>query len=608
MAESIFTTQTPAVGDANDGPSTLGTLFTTAVAGTIDGIRWYVPTTLPSSTCDALLYRWDSDTTGTLLGQVSFGTLTANTWNSVNFASPISIVAGGQRYVACIFTPDHYDYTNFFFTSSGVTNGNLTAPQNDDVTPAHNGKFIQNATPAYPDQTFRQNCYFVDVLFTASAAPTAIPIGLATETDTASSITPLVGGVSVAVDRATETDTAASVTPLAGPVAVPIGLSQETDTAAAVTPVAGPVSVSVGRSTETDAARAITPLAGGISVGIGRADETDTAQSITPGIGTVAIPIGRADETDTARSITPLFTQTVAIGRAQETDTAGVISVRMSSGRTPFSSGPCADWEPLWCGPLSAAAMAVTGDAVTMATDVLWHLSGQRFGLCEVTLRPCRDECGAGFGTWDDWWTGIGSAPYLGSGGPRPWWADGVWYNVCGGCANGCSCTELQEAILPAPTREVLEVRLDGVVLNPTAYRVDENRRLVRVDGNPWPYCQDMAKSDDQPGTWSVTITVGETVPTLARRAVADLAAEFAKDCAGEDCAVPYDVTSLTRQGITLDFGNPSAEQVDSFVRLLGLRTVRLFLGAYNPFRLQRRGKVYDVERTPNPWRRVDTS
>ncbi len=117
-----------------------------------------------------------------------------------------------------------------------------------------------------------------------------------------------------------------------------------------------------------------------------------------------------------------------------------------------------------------------------------------------------------------------------------------------------------------------------------------------------------MAKNDTMPGTWSITLTVGEDVPVLAQRAVADLAAEFAKDCAGEDCVVPYDVTSLSRQGITLDFGNPNVEHVDALVRLLGLRMVRLFLATYNPNGLRRRGKVYDVNAMPNPWKRVNTS
>lgn len=443
-------------------------------------------------------------------------------------------------------------------------------------------------------------------VITVVLAPLVIGIDRAGETDSGEPITPVGAGTLIAVGQAQESDTAQSITPQAL-VSVLVGTAQETDTAQTIA-VSSAITVPIDFASEVDAGTLIAVILTVLGIPINGAVESSSAFAFTALTGETTIPIETATEADTAGTITAGFAQSVTLDRAVELDTAGAISVVMASGRVPFSSGPCQDWEPIWCGPLSAAAMAVTGDAVSMATEVLWSLSGQRFGICEVTLRPCRDECAQGFGTLSDWWAGVGIAPFTATGGPRPWWADGVWHNVCGGCTSGCSCTQLQEAILPAPTREVLEVRLNGVVLNPDAYRVDENRRLVRTDGGVWPYCQDMAKNDSEPGTWSVTITVGETVPTLARRAVADLAAEFAKDCAGEECRVPYDVTSLSRQGITLDFGNPNVENIDSLVRLLGLRTVRLFLATYNPGKLRQRGKVYDVNTMPNPWKRVNTS
>lgn len=515
MAESIFTSQVPANSNFLEGvPVTLGTLFTTAVNGTIDGGRWRFPDTLPVGTVTWLLYQWNSEGSGTLLAQANFVAPTPGVYNTVS-VTPVPIVSG-QRYVTAVFTPDgRYVLTGGFFSASGLTNGNLTAPQDDNATPAHNGKFIQAGTPMYPNNHFNSTSYFVDVLFTASSGVTGIAVG--------------------------------------------------------------------------------------------QASETDTAQAITAVPSAVSVPVELASETDTALVIQAVGPQTVSIGTALETDTAQSIGVRVAGETNPFYSGPCSDWDPLWCEPLSAEAMAVTGDAVSMATEVLWSLSGQRFGLCEVSLRPCRDECSQGAGTWNDWWSGAGYSGFSG-GGPRPWWWDGVWFNVCGDCLSGCSCTSLDTAVLPAPTREVLEVRLDGLVLDPSAYRVDENRRLVRTDGGRWPMCQRMDLSDDQPGTWSVRITVGEDVPMLGRRAVAQLAAEFARDCVGEECTVPYNITSLTRQGVTLNFGDPRNESVDAWIRLLGLRVVRLFLATYNPKKKSSRGKIYDVDRNPHPWRRVDTS
>lgn len=584
MAESIFTSQTPANGDFLEGvPVTLGTLFTAAVNGTIDGGRWRFPGTLPVGTTQWLLYQWNSDASGTLLAQENFVAPVAGAWNTVNATTPVSITAG-QRYVTAVFTPNgRYVLTQGFFSGSGVTNGNLTAPQDDAGTPARNGKFTQQGFPSYPTSNFNATCYFVDVIFTAASAATGIPIGLATETDVAFPITVTAGGL-----------------------AVPVGMAQETDTALPVTPLAGPVDVSLGRAEETDLAFPIVPSMGAVGIPVGRAEETDTASPIVPSVGAVSIPVGRATETDVAFPIAASFDQSIPIGRAEETDTARPVGVRVVD-RNPFFSGPCEDWEPLWCEPLSAAAVAVTGEAVGWATEVLWALSGQRFGTCDVTLRPCRDSCAEGYGTWDDWGGKYNPGGSF-TGGPRPWWWNGVWANVCASCTGVCSCTALDRARLPAPAREVVEVKLDGLVMNPSAYRLDENRYLVRTDGGLWPVCQSMNLADDRPGTWSVRVRVGEDVPMIGRRAVAQLAAEFAKDCAGEECQVPFDVVSLSRQGVTLDFGNPEAQQVDYMVRLLGLRMVRLFLASYNPEKLTGRGKAYDVDRMPNPWKRVNTS
>lgn len=591
MAESIFTSQTPVTPDADDGPSTLATVFTTAVAGTIDGIRWFTPTTLPSGgvgACQALLYRWDSDVTGTLLGQVSFGPLVAGTWNSVNFAAPIAILAGGQRYVAAIFTPNHYCFTNFVFTSSAITNGNLTAIQNNNAIPARNGKFIQNATPAYPTQMFRESNYFVDVLFTASAAPT--------------------GGATVAVGTADETDAAFGITPLAVATVAVTGAA-ETDAAFAITPAAT-VTLAVDTAAEVDEAFPIAVVAGPQTIALATADEVDAAFATSPSLAPRIVGIGVAEETDEAFPITAAFDQVVDIATAEEMDTASAVTARSSGVGNGFNSvGPCNpldSWEPIWCEELSPAAAAVTGDAVQMAADVLWILSGQRFGLCTVTLRPCREDCSSDWLGWNDWWPGVGGQVRSSTGGgPRPWWYNGVWYNICGGCTGTCSCTLVDVAYLPAPTRTVVEVKLDGNVMDPSLYRVDENRKLVRLDGELWPMCQNMGAPDDRPGTWSVTITVGEDVPLLARRAVGQLAAELAKDCAGEACMLPYEITSLSRQGVNLSFGSPN--EVDPVIGQLNLQWVSLFINTYNPNKLAHRAKTYDVDRNPRPWSRVDT-
>ena len=127
------------------------------------------------------------------------------------------------------------------------------------------------------------------------------------------------GDQTVVPGLATETDTALSVTPLPGSVSVIAGLASETDTALAVSVGVG---VLVGLASETDSALSVTPLPGSVSVVPGLANETDSALVVTPLPGSVSVVPGLASETDTALVVTPSSDQTVAVGLAQETDTA----------------------------------------------------------------------------------------------------------------------------------------------------------------------------------------------------------------------------------------------------------------------------------------------
>ena len=161
--------------------------------------------------------------------------------------------------------------------------------------------------------------------------------------------------------------------------------------------------------------------------------------------------------------------------------------------------GPCADWPVQWTCDLDTLNPAVTGIAVSTATETLYALTGMRFGLCEVTLRPCRDDCGDGR-FYDDF-----GPPWTAQYWPQPALIGGLWLNLtCGSCSSGCSCSEVSEVRLPAPVYDITEVVIDGAVLAASAYRLDNNRILVRTDGQRWPRCNDLSE-DSGPGTWSVT-------------------------------------------------------------------------------------------------------
>ena len=260
---------------------------------------------------------------------------------------------------------------------------------------------------------------------------------------------------------------------------------------------------------------------------------------------------------------------------------------------------PCEPWDPIVCVAMPASASAaVTGYALEAASEVLWALSGRQFGLCSITLRPCRRTCFDQGGWWpgfDNWWD-------VGGGGPRPLLFDGAWFNVaCGGCPSGCSCTVIEEAVLPGPVHTITEVKLNGSVMVTGSYRVDDHRLLVRTDGGSWPICQDMAAPDTADDTWSVTALYGQEVPVSGRFAVGELAAEFAKACVGATCALPASVTQIARQGVTVDF-SAFADMLKE--GLLGLKFCDIFIKAMNPNHLQAPPQVYDVDgpmfRRPN--------
>ena len=259
--------------------------------------------------------------------------------------------------------------------------------------------------------------------------------------------------------------------------------------------------------------------------------------------------------------------------------------------------GPCASWPVLWSCDVSCESPEVTARAVAFATEVLWGLSGRQFGLCTVSLRPCRRDC---VDSWPFGWDN-----YLPGGGswPNPALIGGQWFNIiCGSCGDNCTCSRLSEVTLPAPIHDVVTVKVDGVTLPSSAYRVDDNRLLVRVDGGEWPRCNNLNLADTQVGTWSVTARYGQDVPEGGAWATGELACQFVNALNGADCRLPQQVTQLIRQGVTI--------QMDSVSQLLsggltGLYLVDMFVATWNPGRLRRRSRTYSVD-GPNP-RRVGT-
>lgn len=255
------------------------------------------------------------------------------------------------------------------------------------------------------------------------------------------------------------------------------------------------------------------------------------------------------------------------------------------------SAGPCQPWTPLTCVeiPINEASVAITGDMLMVATEVLWAKSGRQFDECTQTLRPCREDCWGGswpfFDRWNEW----------GRSWPYPYNYNGQWFNLgCGGCPGSCSCTVLHKVKLPFPVTNVVEVKVDGTPLISGSYVVYDYDTLLRVDGDEWPLCNDLNKADTETGTWSITVTTGTSVPTLGRLAVGELFAQLTLACIGDStCQLPKPVQQLVRQGVSITYLDPNEVFADG---KLGLYNCDLFLSTFNPAGIAARAQAIDVD------------
>lgn len=274
------------------------------------------------------------------------------------------------------------------------------------------------------------------------------------------------------------------------------------------------------------------------------------------------------------------------------------------------STGPlCSPWitgaDVAACGPDDLGVgtdVTVLDDAAYDASYILWELAGRKFpGECVATVRPCRDKCGC--------WAGFGPS-YIGPGLDWGWGYDSIvgfwsWFTRDG---NRCGCGPDSTVLLAGfPVLEVTEVKISGEVVDPSTYRLDDRRKLVRLDdpGPPvvhrrWPSCQNITLPDTEPGTFAVTYRWGGSPPPLGRMAAAQLARELWKSCQpGLTCALPSKVTKVVRQGVTY-------EKVITVASLLrrgssGLPVVDAFIATVNPSGQRRAPLVWSPDRKRFP-------
>jgi hypothetical protein len=261
-------------------------------------------------------------------------------------------------------------------------------------------------------------------------------------------------------------------------------------------------------------------------------------------------------------------------------------------------AGPCTPWATAEDVFASAGGVPDSIDVnaeIEAAGWLLWNLSARQFsGGCLETVRPCM----TGGGCWGlagvesngvnlaiagaDWWFGWG----LGGWG---WRNGGEGYRACG-------CGGLSSVTLSGyPVTSIVQVTIGSDVVDPSTYRLDARRFLVRtgLDSNGarlhWPACQKLYLDAGEPGTWSVEYEYGSPVPAMGKLAAAELALQLYYARTGsDDCVLPTGVTRIVRQGITIERLQPM------FVKgqRTGLPLVDGFLAGANPNGLRRRPAV----------------
>jgi hypothetical protein len=275
---------------------------------------------------------------------------------------------------------------------------------------------------------------------------------------------------------------------------------------------------------------------------------------------------------------------------------AALDPVQTSEVVTVLNSASAADGPCLWeidtacCQTYwDTLTPALQASATAYATLALWAATGRQYGMCPITVRPCGRYCNDS-GYAGQYWADGTWIPYI---------LGGVWRNCWCGCGGGscCTCAPTCQVYLPGPVSSIVSVTVDGAVVDPATYRVDNDAWLVRTggDGFCWPDCQDF-DLDSGVGTFFVTYTRGPAPPAALLSAAGTLACEFAKACQGQACRLPAYVVALSRQGVDFQAVDPTTLLE---LGLTGLWEVDSLIRHLNPYAMTHRPRLVTPDLTP---------
>lgn len=226
----------------------------------------------------------------------------------------------------------------------------------------------------------------------------------------------------------------------------------------------------------------------------------------------------------------------------------------------------------------NAYALATRNAADAVGALALWTSTAQVFDNRPVTARPLimRPE------------ERVSGPIYASPWGPVPI-GGGQWINAPAEQYGWVDCSKVA---LDGPVNTITQVTIDGAVVAPGSYRVDEGMWLVRTDGQLWPYWQDVALAAGQPGTFVVSYTAGLVPPAALLAAAGTYALEWARASSPQSstlCRLPSRAKSITRQGVTIDMVDPTTLLEAG---LTGLPDVDAVIMALNPRKVHHRPRV----------------
>ena len=160
-AVSIWNSDIPETVDSNDPASVeLGLRFMSDNDGQVTGVKFYKSAVNTGVHVGSL---WDS--AGNQLATVAFANETASGWQSATFAQPVTINANTEYVISYHTNVGHYSADTGYFTSEV------------NSAPLHgiNSVYMYDANSVFPNQTFGNTNYWVDVDFTVSNTPPPPP-------------------------------------------------------------------------------------------------------------------------------------------------------------------------------------------------------------------------------------------------------------------------------------------------------------------------------------------------------------------------------------------------------------------------------------------------